>query len=289
MVQVANVYEWLLADPDRKTRFVDQVLALLKAFALAGGRDEALAIRDDVKFFSVIRGALLKQESEGDPGRGGAGGSAEMDTAIGQLVSEAVVADEVIDVYAAAGIENPELSILDDEFLDGIMDGERPNLRMAVLRRLLADKIRSIRKRNVVQGRLFSDLLDEAINRYTNRALSTAEIIAELVDLAKRMNEAVARGEELGLNEAELAFYDAVCQNDAAIEEMGDDVLTAIARDLVKAVRESATIDWNLRESVRAQMRSKVRRLLAKYGYPPDKEDRAVELVLEQAEVLAAA
>jgi len=289
VTQASNVFEWLLSDPDRKTRFTDQVLALLKAFALAGGRDEALAIRDDVKFFSVIRGALLKNEAEGDPGRGGAGGSAELDTAIGQLVSKAVVADEVIDVYAAAGIENPELSILDDEFLDGLADSDRPNLRMAVLRRLLEDKIRTIRRKNVVQGRLFSDLLDEAINRYTNRALSTAEIIAELVDLAKRMRAVADRAEELGLDDDELAFYDAVCQNDSAILEMGDDVLAAIAHDLVKAVRDSATIDWNLKESVRASMRAKVRRLLAKYDYPPDKEERAIELVLEQAEVFAAA
>ena len=287
--QVASVLDWVLGDPDRKTRFVDQVLALLKAFALAGGRDEALAIRDDVKFFSVIRGAILKNESEGEPGRAGAGGSAELDTAIGQLVSEAVVADEVIDVYAAAGIENPELSILDDDFLDGLADSDRPNLRMAVLRRLLEDKIRTVRRQNVVQGRLFSDLLDEAINRYTNRALTTAEIIAELVSLARRMRETADRATELGLDDAELAFYDAVCQNDSAIEEMGDDVLAAIARDLVKAIRESATIDWNLKESVRAAMRAKVRRLLAKYDYPPDKEERAIELVLEQAEVLAAA
>jgi type I restriction enzyme, R subunit len=285
--QLWNVMDFVLADPDRKARFLDQTLALTKAFALCGTRDEALTIRDDVKMFADVRAAIAKLDREGagprDPG------SAEIDTAIAQLVSEAVVSEGVIDVYAAAGIENPELSILSDEFLEGLVQGDRPNLQLELLRRLLNDEIRSQRRSNLVQARRFSELLDEAINRYTNRALSTAEIIAALVELAKEMREAKSRAGELGLAEAELAFYDAVCQNDAAILELGDDTLKAIAQALVKAVRESATIDWNLKESVRAGLRAKVKRLLARYDYPPDKEERAIELVLEQAELFAEA
>jgi type I restriction enzyme, R subunit len=283
--QLWNVMDFVLADPDRKARYLDQTLALTKAFALCGTRDEALTIRDDVKLFADVRAAIAKLDREGagprDPG------SAEIDTAIAQLVSEAVVSEGVIDVYAAAGIENPELSILSDEFLEGLVQGDRPNLQLELLRRLLNDEIRSQRRTNLVQARRFSELLDEAINRYTNRALSTAEIIAALVELAKEMREAKSRAGELGLDDSELAFYDAVCQNDAAILELGDDTLKAIAQALVKAVRESATIDWNLKESVRAGLRAKVKRLLARYDYPPDKEERAIELVLEQAELLA--
>ncbi len=285
LAQLWNVMDFVLADADRKARYLDQVLALTKAFALCGTRDEAMAIRDDVKLFADVRAAIAKLEHEGSGPR--EPGSAEMDTAIAQLVSEAVVSDGVIDVYAAAGIDNPELSILSDEFLDGLARAERPNLQLELLRRLLNDEIRSQRRTNLVQSRRFSELLDEAINRYTNRALSTAEIIAALVELAKELRESKARAGELGLAEDELAFYDAVRQNDAAVLELGDDTLKAIAQALVTAVRESATIDWNLKESVQAGLRAKVKRLLARYDYPPDKEERAIELVLEQAQLFA--
>ena len=285
LAQLWNVMDFVLADPDRKARYLDQVLALTKAFALCGTRDEAMAIRDDVKLFADVRAAIAKLDHEGAGPR--EPGSAEMDTAIAQLVSEAVVSEGVIDVYAAAGIDKPELSILSDEFLDGLVGAERPNLQLELLRRLLDDEIRSQRRTNLVQARRFSELLDEAINRYTNRALSTAEIIAALVELAKELRESKARAGELGLAEDELAFYDAVCQNDAAVLELGDDTLKAIAHALVKAVRESATIDWNLKESVQAGLRARVKRLLVRYRYPPDKEERAIELVLEQAQLLA--
>ncbi|NNN20593.1 MAG: DUF3387 domain-containing protein, partial [Acidimicrobiales bacterium] len=159
--------------------------------------------------------------------------------------------------------------------------------QMELLKKLLADKIRSLRRTNLVQSKSFSELLESAINKYQNRALTTAQIIAELVSLAKVMRDTEGREVKLGLSQAEIAFYDAVVQNDSAVLEMGDDVLKSISRDLVKTVRESTSIDWNLKESVRAAMRSKVRRLLAKYDYPPDKEDKAVELVLEQAELMA--
>lgn len=285
MNEMASTINYVLEDPDRKTRFTDQVLALVKAFALAGASDQALELRDDVRFFADIRSAIVKLDTEGPPGdRGGTG---EIDTAIAQLVSAAVTADEVVDVYAELGMDRPDLSILDDEFLEGLAADPRPNLQRVLLERLLGDKIRTLRRHNVVQARLFSDLLDDAIRRYTNRALSTAEILAQLVKLAKEMRDAEQRGAELGLRDDELAFYDAVCQNEPAVLELGDDVLKLIARELVKAVRESTSIDWNLKDSVRAALRAKVRRLLNRYDYPPDNEERAIQLVLEQAELLA--
>ena len=287
IAQLQSTVDFVLADPDRKARYLDQVLALAKAFALAGARDEALAIRDDVKFFIDVRGYIVKLDKQGTPDDRGKAGSEAVDTAIAQLVSEAVAGDQIIDIYAEAGIEKPELSILSDEFLDKLAASERPNLQMELLRRLLSDQIRTLRRSNVVQSKRFSELLEGAINRYQNRALTTAEIIAELVALAKEMRDTKTREAELGLEPAEVAFYDAVVQNDSAILELGDEVLKEIAQALVKTIRESATIDWNLKESVRAAMRSKVRRLLARYDYPPDKEDRAIELVLEQAELFA--
>jgi len=232
-----------------------------------------------------VRSAILKIQNP-DSGRGGAGG-VEIDTAIAQLVNEAVAADEVVDIYKLAGVETPELSILSDDFLDSLAAKEKPNLQMGLLRRLINDEIKTVRRTNIVQARRFSEQLEEAINRYTNRSRTTAEIIAELVKLAKEMRDDQKRHEALGLREDEIAFYDAIVQNDAAVLEMGDETLKKIAHDLVNAVRSSATIDWNVKDSVKAEMRTKVRRLLAKYDYPPDREEKAVELVLQQAELFA--
>ena len=283
--EYAKVLDHVMADPDRTTRFNDQVLALAKAFALAGARDEAAAIRDDVRLFTDVRAAILKILNP-DSGRGGSG-AVEIDTALRQLIDEAVAGDQVVDIYKLAGVDAPELSLLSDEFLDSLVDKDKPNLQMGLLRRLLNDEIKTVQRKNIVQGRKFSEMLDEAVNRYTNRSLTTAEIIAELVKLAKQMREAQKRHEELGIGEDEVAFYDAVAQNDAAVLELGDETLKAITRELVKSVRQSATIDWNVKESVLASMRSKVRRILAKYDYPPDSEAKAIDLVLEQAELFA--
>jgi len=285
LAQHALMLDFVMADPDRTSRFLDQVLALTKAFALCGSRDEAALIRNDVRMFADVRAAILKIQNP-DSGRAGAGG-VEIDTAIGQLVNEAVAADEVVDIYKLAGIDTPELSILSDEFLDSLQGKEKPNLQMGLLRRLINDQIRTVQRSNVVQARKFSEQLDEAINRYTNRALTTAEIISELVKLAKDMKHQAERHQELGLSVAEAAFYDAIVQNDAAVLQMGDATLKKIAVDLVWQVQNSITIDWNYKESVKAQIRAKVRRLLAKYDYPPDHEEKAVELVLQQAELLA--
>ena len=228
LAQHAAVLNFVMANPDRKSRFLDQVLALTKAFALCAGRDEAAAVQNDVRMFADVRAAIIKIEKP-ESGTAGTGTGIELDTAIGQLVNEAIAADEVVDVYKLAGVETPELSILSDEFLDGLATKEKPNLQMGLLRRLINDQIRTIQRTNLVQARKFSEQLDEAINRYTNRALTTAEIIAELVKLAKDMRDQSARHDQLGLSVAEAAFYDAIAQNQAAVLEMGDDTLKRIA------------------------------------------------------------
>jgi type I restriction enzyme, R subunit len=285
LAQHALVLDFVMADPDRTERYLAQVLALTRAFALCGSRDEATTVRDDVRLFADVRAAIIKIQNP-DSGRAGIGG-VEVETAIGQLVDEAVAAEDVVDIYKLAGIETPELSILSDEFLDGLALKEKPNLQMGLLRRLLNDQIRTVQRTNIVQSRKFSEKLEEAIKRYTNRALTTAEIIAELVELAKQMRDQNDRHEALGMSVSEAALYDAISQNEAAILEMGDETLKKIAIELVAAVQSSATIDWTLKDSVRAAMRAKIRRLLAKYDYPPDHEEKAIELVLEQAELFA--
>lgn len=285
LAQYAKVLDHVMADPDRMNRYNDQVLALAKVFALCGARDEAAAIRNDVRLFTDVRAAILKVLNPGS-GRGGSSG-VDIDTAIGQLVNEAVAGDQVIDIYKLAGVETPELSILSDEFLDGLAAKERPNLQMSMLRQLIEDRIRTVSRSNVVQTRKFSEMLDEAVNRYNNRSLTSAQIINELVALAKQMRDDIQRSEALGLREDEIAFYDAVAQNESAVVELGDETLKAIARDLVRTIRDNWSIDWDVKESVRAKMRSAVRRILVRYDYPPDLEEEAVELVIEQAELFA--
>ncbi|TQR84418.1 type I restriction endonuclease subunit R [Mycobacterium hodleri] len=285
LAQYAKVLDFIMADPDRTKRYNDQVLALAKAYALCATRDEAAAISDDARLFVDVRAAILKVL---DPGsRRSGSGAVDVDTAIGQLVNEAVVGDQVIDIYQLAGVETPELSILSDEFLDGIAHKEKPNLQIGLLRRLLDDRIKTIKRSNVVQTRKFSEMLDEAVNRYNNRSRTSAEIIAELVTLAKQMRDEMNRHAALGLHQDEIAFYDAVAQNDSAIMELGDETLKAIARELVRTIRDNWTIDWDVKESVRARMRAAVRRILVRYDYPPDAEVEAIELVIEQAELFA--
>ena len=280
-----KVMDFVLADPDVTKRFNDQVLALAKAFALVGSRPEADQIRNDVRMFVDVRVALLKvlHPDSGESGRGGV----DIDSMLRGLVNNAVTADNVIDVYHTAEMENPELSLLSEEFLDSLKDSDKPNLQLGLLRRLLADQVHTMSRKNIVQGRKFSEMLTDAVKRYTNRTLTTAEIIAELVDLARKMRENYDRSAQLGLSEAEVALYDAIVQNDSAVLELGDVTLRRIATELVQTIRASTTIDWNLKESVQARMRTRIKRLLRKYKYPPDKQEAAVKLIIEQAELIA--
>jgi type I restriction enzyme R subunit len=273
--------EHILRQEDGKNRLLRVVTDLSQAFALAVPHEAALSIRDDVGFFQAVRAVLAK---------GGAGekkSDEELDHAIRQIVSNAVASDEVVDIFAAAGLKKPDISILSEEFLAEVRGLPQKNLAVELLRKLLNGEIKSRRRKNVVQARSFAEMLEEAIRRYQNRAIETAQVIEELIALAKQMREANQRGEELGLNEDELAFYDALEVNDSAVKVLGDETLRDIARELVATVRKNVTIDWTVRENVRAQLRVLVKRILRKYGYPPDKQEKATQVVLEQAEVLS--
>ncbi len=273
--------EHVLAQEDGKARLLQAVTELSAAFALAVPADEALAIRDDVGFFQAVRAVLAKGIATG--GRS----DEELDHAIRQIISRSVASDEVVDIFAAAGLRKPDISILSDEFLADVRGLPQRNVAVELLRKLLAGEIRSRGRRNVVQARSFADLLEQALRRYQNRAIETAQVIEELIALAREVRQASARGEQLGLTEDELAFYDALEANDSAVAVLGEPELLAIARELTEQVRANVTIDWTVRENVRAQLRVLVKRILRKHGYPPDKQEKATQLVLEQAEVLS--
>jgi type I restriction enzyme R subunit len=276
--------EHILRQTDGKRRFVQAVRELSQAFALAVPHDSALRIRDDVGFFQAVRAALIKAE----PGDGSTPSRRDdLDHAIRQIVSSALVSDQVIDIFAAAGLKKPDISILSDEFLAEVQNMPQRNLAVELLRKLLNDEIKRRGRKNIVQARSFAEMLEEAIRRYQNRALETAQIIEELIALAKDLRSADARHADLGLSETEVAFYDALEVNDSAVQVLGDETLRTIARELVRAVRNNVTIDWTVRENVRAQLRVIVKRILRKYGYPPDKQEKATLTVLEQAEVIA--
>ncbi|MDR7555231.1 MAG: type I restriction endonuclease subunit R [Armatimonadota bacterium] len=273
--------EHILGQEDGKERLLAAVRDLSRAFALAVPHEEAMRIRDDVAFFQAVRAALVKR-APGEPKA-----EEELDQAIRQIVSRAVAPEGMVDLFAAAGLKKPDISILSDEFLAEVRGMEHKNLAVELLRKLLAGEIRTRRRKNVVQARSFAELLEQAIRRYENRAIEAAQVIEELIALAKEMREADQRGEALGLTEEELAFYDALETNDSAVKVLGEPTLRRIAQELVRTVRDNVTVDWTVRESVRAQLRVVVKRILRKYGYPPDKQEKATLTVLEQAEALS--
>jgi type I restriction enzyme R subunit len=276
-----NAQEHILKQEDGKNRLIKAVSDLSKAFALAVPHDEALRIRDDVGFFQAIRSVLAKAATQQHRPEH------ELDNAIRQIVSRAVSSGEVIDIFAAAGLRKPDLSILSEEFLREVSHLPQKNLAVELLRKLLNDEIKTRSRRNVVKSRLFSSLLESSIRKYQNRAILAAQVIEELIGLAKQMRDEAAKGGELGLSEDEVAFYDALEVNDSAVSVLGEPTLKTIARELVDTVRRNTTIDWTVRENVRAHLRVLVKRILRKYGYPPDKQEKATLTVLEQAEVLS--
>jgi len=294
---LASAIEWVLEmqqrDAAKETteegkkqahrRYNDAVLALSKAFALSAASDEARQIRDEVGFFQTVRAALAKSA----PGAGKT--SAERDFAVQQIISRAVVSTEIVDILAAAGVETPDISILSDEFLAEVQGMEKKNLAMEALRKLLNGEIRSHSRVNVVQTRAFSERLEDAIARYHSNAITTAQVIQELIELAKDIRFARQRGEEEGLTQEEISFYDALAENESAVEVMGDDRLRVIAHELLTSLKSNVSVDWAHRDSARARMRVLVKRILRKYGYPPDLQDEAVQTVLQQAEVLSEA
>ena len=275
--------EHILEQEDGKKRWIQVVTELSRAFALCAASDEATAIRDDVSFFQALQAALNKQSSQNRKT------PEQIDAAIRQLVSKAITTEgQVIDVFTAAGLPKPDISILSDQFLAEVRGLKHKNVAAELLEKLLKDELKVRSKRNLVQSQVFSEKLKKTLNAYHNRAISTMEVIEELIKLAKELDAATKRGEDLGLTDDEIAFYDALAINESAIKAMGDDKLKVIAAELISQVRKSVTIDWTLREGARAKIRVMVKRILNRYGYPPDLQEAAVKTVLAQAELLCA-
>ena len=273
--------EHVLAQEDGKARCLKAVRELSQGFALAVPHPETVRIRDDVSLFQHVRAALAKRTGpDAKPDE-------ELDHAVRQIVSRAVASDGVVDIFAAAGLKQPDVSVLSEDFLREVRGMRRRNLAVELLEKLLKGELATRRRKNVVQARSFAEMLEQTIRRYQNRAVEAAQVIEELIGLAREMREANARGEVLGLSDDELAFYDALGVNDSAVRVLGDETLRDIARELVETVRNNLTIDWTRRENVRANLRRLVKRVLRKHGYPPDKQESATRTVLEQAEVLS--
>ncbi len=273
------------SEMDLPDRFLHHARIASQAFTLAVSSPETLRFRDDLAFFQAV--AVELRRTRVDPS-GGASDDVELETAIRQVVSDAVAAGGVIDIYAAAGMDKPDISIIDDDFVRRLSTNPHPNVAIELLKRLLSAELRTVAKRNLLAERRFSEMLERAMRSYTNRSLDAAEVIGELVELARQLRSERDRGARLGLRDDELAFYDAVCQNDSAVLELGDETLKTIAHELVGVVRRSATVDWDKKEQVRAALRRNVRRLLIKHRYPPDRQEAAVLLVMQQAELFAA-
>ena len=273
--------EHILAQKDGKKRYMDTVARLSSAFALAMPDEAALEIREEVAFFQAVRAVFAKSTpSEGKSRE-------DIDSAVKQLVSTAVSSNEVINIFDAAGLKAPNISILSDQFLGQLGQMPQKNLALELLRKLLNDEIKSRSRRNVVQARSFAALLEAAIQRYQNHSIDAAQVITELIDMAKEMREAGQRGDALGLSDDEVSFYDALAANESAVEVLGDKQLAFIAHELLKAVRANVTIDWSVKQNARAKICVLVKRILRKYGYPPDLQEAATETVIEQAELLA--
>jgi type I restriction enzyme R subunit len=295
MIMMAGAIEWVLnfqhkqasieKDKEAKKiahrRYQDAVLALSKAFSLASASDEAKKIREEVGFFQAIRAALVKTST------GAAVTKYDRDLVMEQIISRAVISTEIIDILAATGINSPDISILSDQFLGEIQKIKQKNLAIETLKKLLNDSIRSRSKTNIVETKSFSKRLEDAVARYHANAITTAEVLQELINLAKDIRASKARGEESGLTDEEIAFYDALAENNSAVEILGDDKLKLIAHELLISLKSNVSVDWAHRESARARLRILVKKILRKYGYPPDLQDSAVQTVLQQAEALS--
>ncbi len=268
---------------EHKQKFLRAVTELSQAFALSVPHTKAIEIRDDVGFFQAVRAAIAKNEISGKEKS-----PEDIDAAIRQIISRAVASDEVVDIFAAAGLKKPDISILSDDFLAEVRGMPQKNLAVELLRKLLNNEIKLRAKKFLIQSKSFAELLEKSIRKYQNRAIETVQLIEELIQLAKEMRQSANRGEQLGLTEDEVAFYDALEVNDSAVKALGDEQLRFIARELLKTIRENITIDWTAKESVRAKLRVMVKRILRKYGYPPDKQEKATQTVLEQAELICA-
>jgi type I restriction enzyme, R subunit len=274
----------ILSQRDGQKRFADCVTGMSQAFALCSTYEDALPHREEVAFLQAIKAVITKHSTT----------SSKLDDehrehALRQIVSRAIAAGGVVDIFAAAGLKNPNIGLLSDEFLNDVRLLPHKNLAVELLERLLKSDIQARFKNNVVQNKKFTDLLQQALNKYRNRAIETAQVIEELIAMAQEFRDAAERGEDLGLSADEMAFYDALETNQASVRELGDVILRKIATELTDQLRKNVSVDWSVRDTVRAKLRLLVKRILRKYKYPPDLEQRAIDLVLQQAETLSEA
>lgn len=284
MQTLINTMDYVIGlGESEKKRYLNTVTELAKAYALCATTDEAQAINDEIAFFKAVKATIVKQLGKGSGRKTGD----QLDYELNQLISKSVISEDVIDIYKELGIDNPELSILSDKFLEDVQALPQKNLAIALLDRLLAGKVKSIERVNLIQARKFSEMLNDSLNRYNKRTIETSKVIEELIILAKEMDAAHKRGEHTGMIREEVAFYDALASHETAEQVLGDEVLKAIAHELTKSIKDNMSIDWNLRENARAKMRVTVKRLLKKYGYPPDLQKIAIDTVIEQAELMA--
>jgi len=281
LIIVPDAIEHILKQKDGKDRFLKHSKKLIECFALAVPHDRALAIKEEIGFFQVVKAKITKITL------GKAKQTEELDSAIRQIVSKAVVSDRVIDIFESVGFKKPNIEVLSEEFLAEVKDIPQKNLAFEALKKLLTEEIKLISRKNIVKGRSFAELLEKTIKNYTNRAIETARVVEELIDLAKTIKQDQEEGKKLGLNEDEIAFYDALEVNDSAVKILGDETLRKIAREIFETIRKNVSIDWTIRESVQAQLRICVKKILRKYGYPPDMQESATKTVLKQAEVIA--
>ena len=278
---LAGAANHVLGEKDGKKRFADTALAMTKAFTLCCTLDEAKAVREEVAFLQAVKVLLTKRDISAQKKT-----DEERDLAIRQIIGNAVVSGEVVDIFEAVGLDKPNIGLLDEDFLAEVKNLPERNLAVELLERLLQGEIKSRFKTNISQEKKFSELLTSVITRYQNRSIETAQVIEELIDMAKKFREASHRGDALGLSDDELAFYDALALNEASVRELGDEILAKIAHELTDSLRKNVTVDWSKRESVQASLRLMVKRILRKYKYPPDKQEDAARLILEQAETL---
>jgi type I restriction enzyme R subunit len=285
---ILQTEEFILSLKDGKERFIKEATILSKVFALAVPHEEALALKDEVAFYQTIRARLLKFDGEGGTGGSGGGGtSVNYESAIRQIVNQAVESTQVIDIFNAAGIKKPDISLLSEEFLLEVKEMKHKNLAIELLKKILNDEINVRLKFNITEGKKLIEMLEEAIKKYQNNLLTTAEIIEELIVIAKGIREMDSFAEKLNLTQDEFAFYAALETNDSAVAVLGDDTLRTIAREIAEKVKRNTGIDWTMKESARAKLMVIVKRTLNKYGYPPDKQQKAIDTVLKQAEVMA--
>ncbi|MGH4120513.1 type I restriction endonuclease subunit R [Clostridium sp.] len=267
---------------DRKNDYIKLVTELARAYSLCATTDIAERLNIEIGFHKAVKASIVKMISDDNKKKT----TSQLDNELNQLISKSISSNEVVDILASVGLNKPNIAILSDEFLEEVKGMKQKNLAVELLNRLLKGSIKSFSRRNLVQSKKFSELLEAAIIKYQNRSIETTQVIMELIELAKKITEAENRGESTGLTPDELAFYDALSDNESAKEIMGEDILKQIARDLTVSIKNSISVDWAIRESVQAKMKMTIKRLLKKYGYPPDKTMKAVEIVMEQTKLM---